>query len=118
MLQTGGNLLYLFGGFFGSKDNGDDGAGLLRLGGLYGCLLRFGCVHEDIFIMLRLRVTHNAVFFGYIAFAPVVPLGKGILVVVDIPLFGKSALVVDNCVPPVFLIHEILLRFFRQFQFV
>ena len=109
LFQTGGDLLYLFGGLFGSKDNGDDGAGLLRLCGLYGCLLRFGCVHIGfvLFAARPLRVTHNAVFFGYIAFAPVVPLGKGILVVVDIPLFGKSALVVDNCVPPVFLIHEI-----------
>ena len=70
------------------------------------------------FAALRLRVAHNAVFFGYVAFAPVVPLGKGVFVVIDIALFGKSAPVVDSGVPPVFLIHEIPLCFFRQLQFV
>ena len=44
--------------------------------------------------------------------------GKGVFVVIDIALFGKSAPVVDSGVPPVFLIHEIPLCFFRQFQFV
>ena len=47
----------------------DDGAGWLRLCGLCVCLLRFGCVHIGfvLFAALRLRVTHNAVFFRHFA---------------------------------------------------
>ena len=37
--------------------------------------------------------------------------------VVDIALFGKHTVVVNGSVPPVFLIHEILFRFFGKFRF-
>ena len=91
MLQTGGNLLYLFGGLFGSKDNGDDGAGLLRLCGLYGCLLRFGCVHIGfvLFAALRLRVTHNLIFLRH--FAPLKLPFPLVAAFHDIAVFGKRA---------------------------
>ena len=91
MLQTGGNLLYLFGGLFRSKDNGDDGAGLLRLGGLYGCLLHFGCVHIGLvlFAALRLRVTHNLVFLRH--FAPLKLPFPLVAAFHDITIFGKRA---------------------------
>ena len=67
---------------------------------------------------LRLREAHNLIFFRYVVLASVVPLRKGVFVVVDIALFGKSAPVIDSSVAPVFLIHEILFYFFGQLQFV
>ena len=49
---------------------------------------------------------------------PAVPFRKGILVVVDIALRGKNTSVILYCVPPVLLIHEMVLCCFGQLQFV
>ena len=99
LFQTRGDLLYLFGGLFGSKDNGDDGAGLLRLCGLCVCLLRFGCVHIGfvLFAALRLRVTHNAVFFRH--FAPLKLPFPLVAAFHDIAVLGKRAFFLRGSVP-------------------
>ena len=117
MLQAVGNLLELFGGLFCGKVNRDNGLRLRRLDGKGRCLHRGG-IHFNLFRVRvrRLWVAHNAVFFGNIA--PVVPLRKGVFIVVNIALLGEASPVIDSGVAPVFLIHEILFCFFGQFQFV
>ena len=118
MLQAVGNLLELFGGLLCGKVDRDNG---LRLRRLCGKRRRLPCadnVHFNLFRVKvrRLWVAHNAVFFGNIA--PVVPLRKGVFIVVNIALFGEASSVIDSGVAPVFLIHEILFCFFGQLQFV
>ena len=117
MLQTVSNLLELFGGLFCGKVNRDNRLRLRRLDGKGRCLHRGG-IHFHLFRVKvrRLWVAHNAVFFGNIA--PVVPLRKGVFIVVNIALFGEASSVIDSGVAPVFLIHEILFCFFGQLQFV
>ena len=117
MLQAVGNLLELFGGLFCGKVNRDNGLRLRRLDGKGRCLHRGG-IHLHLFRVKvrRLWVAHNAVFFGNIA--PIVPLRKGVFIVVNIALFGEASSVIDSGVAPVFLIHEILFCFFGQLQFV
>ena len=117
MLQTVGNLLELFGGLFCGKVDRDNRL-LRRLDGKRRRLPCADSVHFNLFRVKarRLRVAHNTVFFGNIA--PVVPLRKGVFVVVNIALLGEASSVVDSGVAPVFLIHEILFCFFGQLQLV
>ena len=117
MLQTVGNLLELFGWLLCGKVDRDNGLRLRRLDSKGRCLHRGG-IHFNLFRVKvrRLRVAHNTVFFGNIA--PVVPLRKGVFIVVNIALLGEASPVIDSGVAPVFLIHEILFCFFGQFQFV
>ena len=117
MLQAVGNFFELFGGLFCGKVNRDNGLRLRRLDDKGRCLHRGG-IHFNLFRVRvrRLWVAHNAVFFGNIA--PIVPLRKGVFIVVNIALFGEASPVIDRGVAPVFLIHEILFCFFGQLQFV
>ena len=66
-------------------------------------LLRSGCVHKDIFVMLRLlrKLWRYPVFFWYVL--PVVPFRKGVAVIINIALFGEHAPVIYGSVAPVFL---------------
>ena len=82
---------------------------------MYGC----GSVKVCPFLFLYWWLRRYPVFLRH--FAPVVPFCKCVAVVVDIALFGKHTVVVNGSVPSVFLIHEILFRFFgklRFFQFI
>ena len=85
-----------------------------------GGLLCGGCVHKGLVLSAAFRLweAHNAVFFGYLVFRSLIPFGKGVLIVIDIALFGKLPLILANCVPPVFFILEIFLCFFGKLQLV
>ena len=85
-----------------------------------GGLLCGGCVHKGLVLSAAFRLweAHNAVFFGYLVFRSPIPFGKGVLIVIDIALFGKLPLILANCVPPVFFILEIFLCFFGKLQLV
>lgn len=78
-----------------------------------GGLLCGGCVHKGLVLSAAFRLweAHNAVFFGYLVFRSPIPFGKGVLIVIDIALFGKLPLILANCVPPVFFIKD---RFFNS----
>ena len=77
---------------------------------MYGC----GSVKVCLFLFLYWRLRRYPVFLRHVA--PVIPFCKGVAVIVDIALLGKSAPVIDSSVPPVFLIHEIFFCFFGQLQ--
>ena len=119
LFQTVGNLFELVGGFLRRKDNRGNRARLLRLLlWLRRGLPCGGSVHFHLFRVGASRFRRGRRYPVFLRHVPsVIPPCKCVSVVVDIALFGKQSPVIDSCVPPVFLIHEIFFCFLRQLRF-